>query len=144
LPDLHPDLTLFLTLWAAVGPLVGLAVGYHFHIRERRKRRRCELRRAGCCELLSQIAVMYIAVSDWNNGPVENAANNALLYDEATIEFHRLLGGQLLIADEIREAKFTAKWNATITKYVAGGGDAMLFAEYKELRDAIVQIGLRS
>jgi hypothetical protein len=144
LPDLHPDLTLFLTLWAAVGPLVGLAVGYYFHTRERRKRRRCELRRAECCELLSQLAVMYIAVSDWNNGPVEDAPNNALRYDEAIVEFHRLLGNQPLVADEIREAKFTAKWNATITKYVAEGGDGMLFAEYKELRDAIVQIGLRS
>ena len=50
------------------------------------------------------IAVMYIAVSDWNNGPVEDAPNNALRYDEAIVEFHRLLGNQPLVADEIREA----------------------------------------
>jgi hypothetical protein len=93
LPDLHPDLTLSLTLWAAVGPLVGLAVGYYFHTRERRKRRRCELRRAECCELLSQLAVMYIAVSDWNNGPVEDAPNNDLLVDK----FYSVLEGQGIV-----------------------------------------------
>ena len=86
---------------------------------------------------------MYIAVSDWNNGPVEDAPNNALRYDEAIVEFHRLLGNQPLVADEIREANSlqsgTPQLRSAVAPFVWTGFSGF---KWKDCSVVVVAVGM--
>lgn len=111
-PDAHPHLTLFLTLWAVIAPLVALAVGSFFQAFVQRRQWRRDQRREECKQLLSQMTVTSFAIHDWKfhvNGSVQTC-------NDSIMEFQRILGSSLFIANEIQSAHINKRWSEATEK----------------------------
>jgi hypothetical protein len=151
--DAHPHLTVALTCWAAIGPIIGLVIGNYFQTKGQHKQWRRDNVRQECRELLGQLSVNLFALIDWtralrfeNNSGKTNAATNAATenYDRAVVDLHRNLGSRLLIANEIKDAKISERWKAGLEDYLLDYNDEKLDAMYGSLVDDIVKIGLKA
>jgi hypothetical protein len=140
--DPHPHLTLFLTLWAVIAPLVALGVGTFLQSLVQRKQWSRDHRKEECRELLSQLAVTYFAISDWKGGLQIPGKNSLTTYNDAVAELHRVLGSRLLIAEEIEKADIRDRWTTAMTNFVTDGENDHLTATYEAIRQEIVALAL--
>jgi hypothetical protein len=144
--DPHPHITIFYAIWAAVGPLIGLMVGAWLQARGQHQQWRRDLIRQECRELLGQLSVNLFAFIDWRRsilgrdvGP--QAAIFAKQYGDAVLDLHRNFRSRILIADELKRASIPNRWNAALDSF--DGDFKKLNAEYDQLAEEIVQIGLK-
>jgi len=147
-PDPHPHVTMFYAIWAAAGPLVGLVVGAWLQARGQLQQWRRDNVRQECRELLGQLSVNLFAFIDWNKSvrfPTDPETAVALhrQYDNAVLDLHRNLGSRILIANEIRGAAIAFRWKNALNNFTTDHDESKLNAEYEELVEDIVGIGLK-
>lgn len=153
LSDPHPHMTVFLTAWAAIGPIIGLVIGNALQSRGQHKQWRRDNVRQECRELLGQLSATLFAFLDWvkvvrfeqHNGKAsENAIVVTQQYSEAVVNLHRNLGSRLLIANEIKDAKIALRWQKEIIEaYLNDYDDEKLDVAYQNVIAEIVKIGLK-
>jgi hypothetical protein len=120
-PDPHPHLTLFFAIWAAVGPMVGIGLGYLLTSQQQRKQWLQDKRREEYRELLSALTTSYMTLMHISE-QVENGqkiqAEISLLGEKAKIEAYRVLRDRLIIAEEIMSAETLVEWDTAVTNYL--------------------------
>jgi hypothetical protein len=145
--DPHPHLTLFYSIWAAIGPLVGLGFGAWLQARGQHTQWRRDNIRQECRELLGQFSVNLFAFIDWQKsvllGKVDATPAAVAEYDRAVLDLHRNLGSRLLIATEIKDMRIAARWEAALDRFRKHSDENELNAAYQSVIDDIVTIGLK-
>lgn len=119
--DPHPHLTLFFAIWAAVGPMVGIGLGYLLTSRQQRKQWLQDKRREEYRELLSALTTSYMTLMHISE-QVENGqkiqAEISLIGEKAKIEAYRVLRDRIIIAEEIMSAETLVEWDTAVTNYL--------------------------
>lgn len=120
-PDPHPHLTLFFAIWAAVGPMVGIGLGYLLTTRQQRKQWLIDKRREEYQELLSALTGSYMTlmhISEQVEKKQKVQEEISLLGEKAKIEAYRVLRDRIIIADEIMAAETLVEWDTAVTNYL--------------------------
>jgi hypothetical protein len=120
-PDPHPHLTLFFAIWAAVGPMVGIGLGYLLTSRQQRKQWFQDRRREEYRELLSALTTSYMTllhISEQVENEQKIQAEISLLGEKAKIEAYRVLRDRIIIAEEIMSAETLVEWDTAVTNYL--------------------------
>lgn len=120
-PDPHPHLTLFFAVWAAVGPMVGIGLGYLLTTRQQRKQWLQDKRREEYRELLGALTASYMTlmhISEQVEKGQKIQEEISLLGEKAKIEAYRILRDRIIIADEIMAAETLVEWDTAVTNYL--------------------------
>jgi hypothetical protein len=119
--DPHPHLALFFGIWAAVGPMVGIGLGYLLTSRQQHKQWLQDKRREEYRELLSALTASYMTLMHISE-QVENGqkiqAEISLLGEKAKIEAYRALRDRIIIAEELMSADTLVDWDTAVTNYL--------------------------
>jgi hypothetical protein len=141
------QVTLYLALWGAIGPLVGLVIGAFLQARAQHQQWRRDNIRQECRELLGQLSVNLFAFIDWQKSMAGrevglHAATVASHYSDAVLDLHRNFRSRILIADELKKANIPKRWEAAVDYF--DGDLKKLNTEYDQLTEEIVKIGLKA
>jgi hypothetical protein len=96
--DPHPHMTLFLTLWAAIGPMVGIVVGHLLTRSWQREQWILDSRKEEFRELLSTLTMTYSLLVQ------------RICTTESTAKASAVIRDRLYIAVEVEELKILERW----------------------------------
>jgi hypothetical protein len=140
----HPTLTLILSLWAGVGPLVGLVAG-HFLTRSwqaeqwSRDRRWQEYQ-----ELLKAVTSAYMAMIRLDAANKAMSSMPELVHETETVKHDsfRVIRDRIIIAGELAFADILGEWNAAVVNYDADKQERKFSERFKKLNERLVDMAL--
>jgi hypothetical protein len=145
--ELHPHMTVFLTLWAAIGPILGLVVGNFLQSKGQHKQWRRDTARDECRELLGELSITRFSIRDLRHALKRGDEQGRAAmdqYDKDAREFHRIIGSRIVIARELKAARIAARWENAVLEYLGDKNEETLESVYDSLVDDLVEIGLRA
>lgn len=146
-PDPHPHLTLFFAIWAAVGPMVGLGLGYLLTTRQQRKQWLIDKRREEYRELLGALTGSYMTlmhISEQVEKKQKVQEEISLLGEKAKIEAYRVLRDRIIIADEIMAADTLSAWDTAVTNYLMNLDTFKFANRFSEINATLVHMARRT
>jgi hypothetical protein len=146
----HPALTLILSIWAGVGPLVGLLTGTFLQMRIARNQWLRDNRKQECRELMGALSAASVALGYWylgvsqlqsRFGVVDEHLNQAVAerlkhYIDLNTTLQMLFVDRLFIYEEVRDAEIRDRWNAIVDEH----GKTMDYAQLKVDTEAICSV----
>ncbi|MBS1806457.1 MAG: hypothetical protein JST28_24185 [Acidobacteria bacterium] len=123
--DPHPHLTVFFQVWAAVGPMVGIMVGYLLTSRQQLRQWKRDNVKQECREIVEGLTDFRFALhAAWGPTEVrkEEDLTQSAVRDEFRnrgIELQRMLASRILINDEIRKSRMASRLSDAIDVFKA-------------------------
>jgi hypothetical protein len=116
--------TLFLTIWAPVGPLIGLVIGHYLSRSQQRRRWLADERTKEWRELLTTLTTSMTTIIQCRQGgrTVEMMKNHL----RASVAAGEVLSNRLLIAKEVRQRQLLDRWHEAVHSFESDG-DAEAF-----------------
>lgn len=130
-------MTTFLSIWAAVGPLIGVLLGGYLTMRVQRNHWKLDNKKEEYRELIGTLTQSFNVIMDFHapmvgHGPEEQRAAHG-----AHLKALAVLGDRLFIADEIKRLDLRNRWNKVAHEIEAGGHSQAFARGVVEIMDDI-------
>ena len=137
--DNHPNITFALSVWAVLGPLVGLLIGNFLQSRSQLKQWRRDAGKQEYRELLSTLARCHALIgrltSKFGNETKEDDENLAVAHADAL----NVIRDRVFIADDVAQMDLLNKWLRLTLNYHKSHDVGAFRTEFEAVSALIVQ-----
>jgi hypothetical protein len=138
--------TVVLSIWAALGPLVGVRYGHELAKRTQREHWINDNAKQECRELLATIASGFSVILTYHarssslpiTGPHDEAERRER--DKVERDSLEIFYSRLFVSDELNKRKIRDRWIAAIRQYEKEGNGSVFAQEFATIASEIRQI----
>lgn len=152
---LHPYLTLFLEIWAVIGPIAGIAVAHLLSKNWQRRQWELDNVKDETREMLRAFTALIPAFTIWarncrfyssvgaSEAQVQQMNKFLNEYCERSVAFHCALKDRLFIAKDVKRLKIKERWDAAMKQYQDSYNESVLEQEVDSICECLVGIAHR-
>jgi hypothetical protein len=130
-------LTLFLTLWAALGPIVGIVLGNYLSRNNQRKQWRTDNRVNEWRELISVLFRSVTTISECDALRRQNDIKVLNKQGEAEMTALLTIGNRVFIDKDITEERLFQHWNQAVERFREQHNPDNFGAEFKTILESL-------
>ena len=149
--DPQPYVTLFLKIWAPIGPLVGIWVGHYLSQRSQGKQRDLDKVENETREVMTAFNALVPAFTMWARttrfrpplfSDVEShwqeLTTLETAYREKSVAFYSILRDRIVISEHVTKLEIRKKWEAAMTAYQTTFDEAALEKQIEAINKDLV------
>ena len=116
-PLIPVEVTVFLTIWAAVGPLVGILIGHYLLRSWQRKQWFADNRLREWRELIGTLFTSFSTISLLGNKRENLTAESVQEHYDADTIALLTINNRIYIDKEVEQEKIHARWNSLVSSF---------------------------
>jgi hypothetical protein len=110
-----------LTVWAAVGPLVGVLLGGYLAMRVQKRHWVLDNQKEEYRELLSTLTESFNVILDFHTPMVAHGSEEQRAAHAAHLRALAVIGDRLFISEEVKKIDLLNRWRAAVHEIETGG-----------------------
>ena len=150
--DPHPHLTLFLSIWAAVGPLVGIFIGQFLTRHWQRRQWQLDNIKSETRELLVAFNALVPAYAAWARAAYLVKRTGSTMpgygddpsthqeYSRKSVAFFATLRDRMFIGEKVKELQIRQQWESAMKQHEAKFDEGDLEKSVEQISAAIISI----
>jgi uncharacterized membrane-anchored protein YjiN (DUF445 family) len=108
-------MSVWLSIWAAVGPLIGVMLGSYLTVRGQRRQWIADNKKQEYSELLTTLSRTVGEVITYHTPPVAHPPHDQLVYDESIKKAATVIIDRIFIAREVQRMELVKRWREALT-----------------------------